>query len=103
MGFISLEGGYYYEGDRQGQDLIVPDRPDYTYEWNGEAWVPCIPVLLANLRDERKPLLEEADHKINLLEDQGLDSTEVRQYRQALRDMTKNFTAETVSWPTKPW
>jgi len=40
---------------------------------------------------------------INLLEDQGLDSTEVRQYRQALRDMTKNFIAGTANWPTKPW
>jgi len=103
MGYISAEHGFYYEGDPAFGDLEVPQRPHHTYEWNGEAWLQNVDLALIEIREERKPLLEEADHKINLLEDQGLDSTEVRQYRQALRDMTKNFTAGTVNWPTKPW
>ena len=48
-------------------------------------------------RAERDKLLTEADIEINKLVDLGLDSTEWRAYRQALRDAT-------LSWvlPSKP-
>lgn len=103
MGFISLDGGYYYEGDRQGQDLVVPDRPDHTYAWDGEKWVRDLAVVLQEIREERKNLLEEADHRINWLEDNGLNSETARQYRQQLRDMTQGLDPDAVSWPNKPW
>lgn len=51
----------------------------------------------AQFRAERDKLLVEADIEINKLVDLGLDSTELRVYRQALRDST-------LTWiiPSKP-
>tara|TARA_R100001015_G_C4526107_1_gene93773 strand:+ start:181 stop:462 length:282 start_codon:yes stop_codon:yes gene_type:complete len=54
------------------------------------------------LRDTRKPLLEEADHKINTLTDSGGDATAWRKYRQDLRDITKASDLDNVTFPTKP-
>lgn len=51
----------------------------------------------AQFRAERDVLLVEADIEINKLVDNGLDATEWRAYRQALRDST-------LTWvlPSKP-
>lgn len=71
---------------------------------------------LDKLRELRKPLLIQVDIEINILEDQGLDSTAMREYRQALRDITKQYVKvngdpkvsvdsidlANYSWPTKP-
>ena len=38
MGYIDKNGNYY-EGDRQGDDKEVPQRPSPLQEWNGSAWV----------------------------------------------------------------
>ena len=54
------------------------------------------------LRDTRKPLLEEADHKINTLTDSDGDATAWRKYRQELRDITKASDLDNVTFPTKP-
>ena len=38
--FINPELGYY-EGDQfHPSDLAVPQRPDYTHTWDGQAWQP---------------------------------------------------------------
>tara|TARA_S200000501_G_C20865598_1_gene761796 strand:- start:1347 stop:1628 length:282 start_codon:yes stop_codon:yes gene_type:complete len=55
-----------------------------------------------NLRDTRKPLLEEADNKINTLADSGGDATSWRKYRQELRDITKASDIDNVTFPSKP-
>jgi|GEM_PF-5139079 len=40
MAFINCDHGYY-EGDQiDPADLAVPQRPDFTYAWNGSAWQP---------------------------------------------------------------
>lgn len=39
MGYIDGLGSYY-QGDRQGNDIEVPDRPNPTDIWDGEAWQP---------------------------------------------------------------
>ena len=54
------------------------------------------------LRDKRKPLLEEADHKINTLIDNNGDATAWRKYRQELRDITKSSDLDNVTFPSKP-
>ena len=51
----------------------------------------------AQFRVERDKLLVEADIEINKLVDAGLDATEWRVYRQALRDSTLNWVI-----PSKP-
>lgn len=38
MGYLD-QGGCYYEGDRQGSDQAVPDRPSPAHEWTGKKWV----------------------------------------------------------------
>jgi hypothetical protein len=38
--FINPEFGYY-EGDQiNPSDIAVPQRPDYTHTWDGQAWQP---------------------------------------------------------------
>ncbi|MFT5879564.1 MAG: hypothetical protein ACI86X_000668 [Moritella sp.] len=54
------------------------------------------------IRVQRAPLLLEADHLVATALDCGLDTQPFRAYRQALRDITKIDSAESVQWPTKP-
>mgnify|MGYP001162207100 FL=1 len=54
------------------------------------------------LRQQRKPLLEEADWNINKLEDAGSDTKTWRAYRQELREITDASDVYNVTWPTKP-
>jgi hypothetical protein len=44
MGYIDRQGSYY-EGDRQGNDQEVPQRPGPDYAWSGSAW--AIPLASA--------------------------------------------------------
>ena len=54
------------------------------------------------LREQRQPLLEEADYKINTLVDNNQDAAKWRTYRQQLRDITKASDLEKAKFPSKP-
>ena len=54
------------------------------------------------LREQRQPLLEEADYKINTLVDNNQDASKWRTYRQQLRDITKASDLENAKFPNKP-
>ncbi|PQJ63743.1 hypothetical protein BTO10_02705 [Vibrio chagasii] len=55
------------------------------------------------IREQRQPLLVEADHLVETALDQGVDAVPFRQYRQALRDISKTYSnAKDVVWPQKP-
>lgn len=55
------------------------------------------------IRAVRKPLLEEADHMINKIEDNGQDTAVWMAYRQALRDITMQpGFPDIIDWPIKP-
>ena len=43
------------------------------------------------IRALREPLLIKADHEINSMEDNGIDSTAMRTYRKALRECTDSL------------
>ena len=72
--------------------------------------------ILDQLRELRKPLLEEADTQINKMFDAGSDTASWSTYRQALRDVTSiyikvdgdpkvavdNIDLEDFEWPAKP-
>lgn len=54
-------------------------------------------------RGVRNRLLQKADLEINKLEDQGLDASNWRQYRQQLRDVPQqNDNPDQITWPTPP-
>ena len=59
-------------------------------------------MMLQEIREQRKPLLEEADHKIWTLEDKGSDASACKAYRVQLRDMMAGIDVNNVTWPTKP-
>tara|TARA_R100001510_G_C7596142_1_gene164187 strand:- start:140 stop:436 length:297 start_codon:yes stop_codon:yes gene_type:complete len=54
------------------------------------------------LREQRQPLLEEADYKINTLVDNNQDASKWRTYRQQLRDITKASDLQKATFPNKP-
>lgn len=68
------------------------------------------------IRDLREPLLAEADHEINTMEDDSVDATAMRAYRKALRECTdslkkvngdaklscENLVPSEFVFPTKP-
>ena len=54
------------------------------------------------LREQRQPLLEEADYKINTLVDNNQDSSAWRTYRQQLRDITEASDLKNAKFPNKP-
>jgi hypothetical protein len=43
------------------------------------------------IRALRQPLLDEADHEINTMEDDGVDASAMRAYRKALRECTESL------------
>jgi hypothetical protein len=43
------------------------------------------------IRALRQPLLDEADHEINTMEDDSVDATAMRAYRKALRECTDDL------------
>jgi hypothetical protein len=43
------------------------------------------------IRSLRQPLLDEADHDINTMEDDSIDATAMRVYRKALRECTDDL------------
>jgi hypothetical protein len=57
IGYIDAFGNYY-EGDRQGNDLDVPQRPDYTYTWDGAKWVAPAGPSLAEVIDQKKQAIQ---------------------------------------------
>ena len=72
------------------------------------AWANAAPArALATLRDKRNRLLTASDWEITSeLEKGNAISTDMKNYRQALRDLpdAKDTVAkcETATWPTKP-
>lgn len=54
-------------------------------------------------RRKRIGMLSEADWRISKAEDNGERQEELRAYRQALRDITKQSDPANVIWPVKPW
>lgn len=56
------------------------------------------------IREQRKPLLIEADIAISKAIDNDKDTKALRVYRQALRDITTTFVGDlaNVAWPVKP-
>ena len=59
-------------------------------------------MMLQDIRQQRTPLLEEADHKIWTLEDKGSDASAWKAYRVKLRDMMAGIDVNNPTWPTKP-
>lgn len=68
----------------------LPTKPDesYVFDYDLKTWVVS-PEIAGNIvRDIRNTLLSEADILIFKAEDLGQDTTALRSYRQALRDIT---------------
>jgi hypothetical protein len=85
-------GSVIEEGDTV-EDIEKPSRPDPTNEEIAEQ-------NLASLRNIRNNILAESDWMAN--SDVAM-TDEWRVYRQALRDITDNYTSlEDVVWPDKP-
>lgn len=55
------------------------------------------------VRRKRISFLLEVDWRIQRAEDTGARQEELRAYRQALRDITKQSDPNNVVWPPKPW
>lgn len=55
------------------------------------------------VRQERAPLLQEADILVNMAFDLNTSLAAAKQYRKDLRNITEDFaTPEDVVWPAKP-
>ena len=81
----------------RSRDDVGPD------EHFSEQEPPPADIRADSIREMRVPLLLVADHRINFLEDNGLDSTAWRRYRQSLRDVTLQQTfPDSVTWPDLP-
>ncbi|MFJ1339291.1 phage tail assembly chaperone [Pseudomonas caricapapayae] len=74
-------------------------------------FVPNCAELMKAVREKRAELLQEADARVSMLNDQALIAgTEIDQatrqalavYRQALRDIPKTTDSAGVVWPQKP-
>lgn len=93
---IEVSNAIWFEA--QGYNKIILDGENISFDkvdWRTEEEIQQ--ETQAQFRAERDKLLAEAAIEINKLVDNGIDSTEWRVYRQALRDST-------LTWvlPSKP-
>ena len=81
-----------------------PDKPNRFAQWDGSEWTWDPEDLLEELRRERNVKLGECDW--TRMDDNGLTELQREEwavYRQALRDITKNYDSlDSVVWPDSP-
>lgn len=86
-----------------GINYLLTTEEQQEYDDRQTAWNAAANSRQKNiLRNQRKPLLEEADYNIFKIEDAGGDPSSWRIYRQALRDVTDQQDIFNVTWPIKP-
>jgi hypothetical protein len=102
-GIAGLTGVSTYSGtvaiEMPGRDVPLSAQEQATIQ----ALVASHPASWQRVRSEREPLLRETDWRIQRAEDEGGDSSALRRYRQALRDVTEEPDAREVVWPARPW
>lgn len=93
---IEVSNSKWFEGQSFNKIIIDGDSISFDkVDWRTPEEIEQ--EIQEQFRAERDTLLKEADIEINKLVDTGIDSTEWRVYRQALRDAT-------LTWvlPSKP-
>lgn len=90
----------------EGKWTEKPPRPDPTYKWTADGWVPDVTMNWAEIRHKRLRLIIESDW--TQLPDTPLTPEQKNAwatYRQELRDMPSSqptATLSTIVWPTRP-
>tara|TARA_R110002020_G_scaffold157819_4_gene340817 strand:- start:6886 stop:7275 length:390 start_codon:yes stop_codon:yes gene_type:complete len=98
---VSTHGGFVAESPGDQSQYWIAEDNKLTYDTSA-ANAAAVEGKKLNLRSLRFPLIIEADHKINTLEDAGSDASAWKTYRQKLRDITKDDDLDNPTWPTKP-
>lgn len=93
-------GSQYVEG---GQLLDMPPRPgpQHTFDYKAKAWSLSVENAWAAVRAERDRLLTATDWRLLRAAETGVPvEVEWLEYRQALRDVTKQPDPSAIKWPT---
>ena len=98
---VSTHGGFVAESPGDQSQYWIAEDNKLTYD-TSTANADAVEGKKLNLRSLRFPLIIEADHTINTLEDAGSDTSAWKTYRQKLRDITKDDDLDNPTWPTKP-
>ena len=98
---VSTHGGFVAEKPGEQSQYWIAQDNKLTYD-TSTANADAIENKKIGLRAKRHPLILEADHKINTLEDAGSDASAWKTYRQKLRDITKDADLDNPTWPSKP-
>lgn len=92
-----------YAINSDGDTMEVQHDTPIVYPTDEQVGAVRADLQWGEVRNERAPLLADSDWRIQRAEDDGLDASALRAYRQALRDVTKQADPWAVVWPTKPW
>ena len=98
---VSTHGGFVAEKPGEQSQYWIAQDNKLTYD-TSTANADTVENKKIGLRAKRHPLILEADHKINTLEDAGSDASAWKTYRQKLRDITKDADLDNPTWPSKP-
>ena len=98
---VSTHGGFVAESPGDFSQYWIAQDNKLTYD-TSTANADVVEGKKLNLRSLRSPLIIEADHKINILEDAGSNASAWKTYRQKLRDITKDDDLDNPTWPDKP-
>lgn len=73
------------------EPILLPPKPDtnYTFDYEYLEWKIDYELTVEIVKATRQELLSSADILIFKAEDNGIDTAEFRNYRKALRDITK--------------
>lgn len=85
--YVNLKGDQLSEEKKTAIDQIVSScKPNWDF-----------------VRRQRQSMFSDVDWRIQRALDEGENTTQLIEYRRALRDITKQESPSSVVWPDKPW
>ena len=88
-----------------GRWIRMPEQPSefHCFDHERKIWVPDIPRAYAAVRAKRDRLIAATDWRVTVAVESGQElAREWQDYRQALRDITKQPDPTKIIWPTPP-
>lgn len=103
----------FIEGLRNSYTVLpegtkTPNTPQFTWRWNSESDYIYTDMNVYNrakwedIRAKRDILLSKSDILVTRAVESGTDVNPIRQYRQALRDITNQSDPFNIVWPSLP-
>jgi hypothetical protein len=107
MPYLNPNTGFIHYGDKQLDEIEIPERPTIFHKWVNDKWEFDRELWLnTEVRPKRNALLDRTDIEFCCAEKWESYTPAEKQawqdYKKALKDMTKTVTPENLVFPVRP-